>query len=98
MSKWKERLDLREQIATPRRGLVIIISRDLPNRTRKSNRQFAARVYVSKQYIGERGSGGLPQIPTLQDGRDMLGREVDTGRTTIDQQKNDWLADIPYCF
>src|SRR5262245_45172414 len=69
-----------EEVAAHRRGLVVVKEWQLPDATREADRELAARVHVTEQYLGHRGPALLSQIPTLQDGRGPFGQLRDRRR------------------
>src|SRR5690242_6086098 len=82
----KQRLLVREEIPATRSWLAVVVKRKLAHRTRKTDRQFARRIVITEQNVGDSGARLLPQIKALENRRHILGDVVDREWTTVDQQ------------
>src|SRR5260370_3746156 len=65
---------------------------------RKSDGQLAAWVHIAKQHVRRCSSAFLPEIPSFQNCRHVLGDVVDGKRPPIDQQHDRGSPGFDYCF
>src|SRR5581483_10989490 len=97
VTKWVERLAFEITIGSPGH-IVVFKGRELLNRLVERNRQPAAGVVVSEQYIGNSVSPLLSRVPGLDDRLDVLVRPVDGQRASTQEHDGHWLPGGLYGF
>ena len=67
---------------------MVVIGRDLSDRTREADRQPAARVHIPEECIRKGRAALLAEIPAFEQGPGMFGGIVHRKRAAIDQQRH----------